>query len=285
LIFALLACFALGVIQLRKLHAALLVRPRQTIPRAITYGVFGVVLCALPLADTILFAAGRPSAIVSLASARAGWCDLTKLNAEKSQQIGVLTQRVAELEQRLAAAEPAAMPFAAPEPAPAPMPLPASVPEAQAADPAPAPTPVVEPEEAPPALQPAIITPPQPRPKPVSTASIDGVDAEVVAEEPAVRREDFRIVVYYRKSHGSLAGTLSSRMGERFETVAEPSDLMVRTIKPPGTIRIVYTDSSAFALPDVRKALSDALRDDPERVIVADKVSELRNGDLQIQLF
>jgi hypothetical protein len=257
LIFALLACFALGVIQLRKLHAALLVRPRQTIPRAMTYGAFGVLLCALPLADTILFAAGRPSALVSLASARAGWCDLTKLNAEKSEEIGQLAKRVAELEAKLAA-EPAPVADAAPAPAVEPTPAPAAV-------------------------------PPQPKPKPasppVSTASIDSVETEAVASPPGAKHEDFRVVVYYRSSHGDLAGTLSSRMGERFETVAEPSDLKVKTVKPPGTIRIVYTEASAFALPDVRKALSDALHGDLKREIVADKVNELRNGDLQIQLF
>jgi hypothetical protein len=253
LIFALLACFALGVIQLRKLHAALMVRPRQTIPRAITYGVFGVVLCALPLADTILFAAGRPSALVSLASARAGWCDLAKLNAEKSEQIGELTKRIGELEAKIAKQE---QPVAATAPAPEPA-----------------------------------TAPPQPKPKPAipvaATASIDTVDTTVTATAaPApAKREDFRVVVYYRKSYIDLAATLSSRMGERFETVAEPSDLKVKTIKPPGTIRIVYTESSAFALPDVRKALSDALHGDTTREIVADKVNELRNGDLQIQLF
>jgi hypothetical protein len=237
LIFALLACFALGVIQLRKLHAALIGRPRQTIPRAVTYGTFGVLLCALPLADTILFAAGRPSALVSLASARAGWCDLTKLNAEKSEEIGQLTKRVAELEAKLAAAP---APVADAEPAPA-----------LAIEPAPAPAVAAAPAPA--------VAPPQLKSKPaapVSTASTDSVETEAGASPPAAKREDFRVVVYYRSSHGNLAGTLSSRMGERFETVAEPSELKVKTIKPPGTIRIVYTEASAFALPDVRKALA-----------------------------
>jgi hypothetical protein len=260
LIFALLACFALGVIQLRKLHAALLVRPRQTIPRAVAYGAFGVILCALPLADTILFAAGRPSALVSLASARAGWCDLSKLNAEKSEEIGQLTKRVAELEAKLA--ETRTMAEATPELEPTP---------AVATAPAPA------------------VVPPQPKPKPAlpvfASPTTDDPVAETVLPLPRDKAQDFRVVVYYRRSHGDLAGTLSSRMGERFETVAEPSDLRVKTIKPPGTIRIVYTEASAFALPDVRKALSDALHGDEGREIVADKVNELRNGDLQIQLF
>jgi hypothetical protein len=259
LIFALLACFALGVIQLRKLHAALLVRPRQTIPRAVTYGAFGVILVALPLADTLLFAAGRPSALVSLASARAGWCDLTKLNAEKSEEIGQLTKRVAELEAKLAETTTVAAESTstlAPTPAVATAPAPA-------------------------------IAPPQPKPKPALPVfgATDDPAAETVLPLPRDKAQDFRVVVYYRRSHGDLAGTLSSRMGERFETIAEPSDLKVKTIKPPGTIRIVYTEASAFALPDVRKALSDALHGDEGREIVADKVNDLRNGDLQIQLF
>jgi hypothetical protein len=264
LIFALLACFALGVIQLRKLQAALFVRPRQTIPRAIAYGAFGVVLCALPLADTILFATGRPSALVSLASARAGWCDLTKLNAEKSEQIGQLTKKIAELEANLVTqVQPVAE--VAPAPAPAPAPEPAAAP------------------------QPALTPPPQPKPKPAvpptTTASIDTVDTTATAAAAPEKREDFRVVVYYRGSHLDLAGSLSSRMGERFETIAEPSDLKVKTVKPSGTIRIVYTEASAFALPDVRKAVSDALHGDKTREVVADKVNALRNGDLQIQLF
>jgi hypothetical protein len=266
LIFALLACFALGVIQLRKLQAALFTRPRQTIPRAITYGVFGVLLCALPLADAILFAAGQPSALVSLASARAGWCDLTKLNAEKSEQIGQLTKKIAELESKLAMQ---AQPTAAVGETPT------------FAAPAPAPEPVA-------GSQP-LVTPPQPKPKPAVpptiTALIDTIDATATAETPPARREDFKVVVYYRRSNFDLAGNLSSRMGERFETVAEPSDLRVKTVKPPGTIRIVYTENSAFALPDVRKVVSDALQGDESREVVADKVNDLRNGDLQIQLF
>jgi hypothetical protein len=249
LIFAMLACFTLGVIQLRKLHAALLVRPRQTVPRAVTFGVFGVVLCALPLLDTILFASGRPSALVSLASARAGWCDLAKLNAEKSEQIGQLTRRVAELETRIAAE---------------------------------AGTPAVEPAVA--TSDMPVFAPPVPQPKP-EVAAAGKLDPEATAVVDAAKRDEFRVVVYYRKSHTGLAGTLSSRMGERFETVAEPSDLKVKTVKAPGTIRIVYTENSAFALPEVRKALSDALHGDEAREIVADKVNDLRNGDLQVQLF
>jgi hypothetical protein len=261
LIFAMLACFTLGVIQLRKLHAALLVRPRQTIPRAVTFGAFGVLLCALPLFDTILFAAGRPSALVSLASARAGWCDLAKLNAEKSEQIGQLTKRVSELETRVATQEPA-------DAAPAP---------AMVAQPA-----VVKTEEV--ADMPTF-APPVPQPKPDMTAATGNLDPEATTVVDAAKRDEFRVVVYYRRSHTGLAGDLSSRMGERFETVAEPSDLKVKTVKSPGTIRIVYTENSAFALPEVRKALSDALHGDEAREIVADKVNDLRNGDLQIQLF
>jgi hypothetical protein len=260
LIFAMLACFALGVFQLRKLHAALLVRPRQTIPRAVTYGAFGVLLCALPLFDTILFAAGRPSALVSLASARAGWCDLAKLNAEKSEQIGQLSKRVAELETRVAGQDGGATAVTAFEPAAATAPPPQAAPAIQQADM-------------------PVFAPPQPRPKPAFAAT----DTEALVD--AAKSDEFRVVVFYRRSHTGLAGTLSSRMGERFETVAEPSDLKVKTVKPPGTIRIVYTDNSAFALPEVRKALSDALHGDEAREIVADKVNDLRNGDLQIQLF